>query len=295
MPKNIYYKATYNFKCRDQTYQVGKTYTSDQLKICNSGMHFCKQMICVLDYYKYNKDFVLLEVEILGKIVSEGTKHATNKLKVLREIPFSEYSLKFKHLVFDAFRNIIRIKNKYNGGQKVFIYDNYGNLIKSWLETKEGKKKLHLCEYTYDSRGNILTKQSSDAGTTTYTYDECGNMLSEEINGRICRELTYDTRGNILSIKTAGNLDIYTYDLKGNKVTEDHYDQKNNLTQHSELSYDKFGNLTRKKYIISSGYTQVSEYTYDSFRNKLTSVHTHGKSKHTIQLPKKCIITESDK
>ena len=62
------YKATKNMKCLDLTYEVGKTYSIDQLKICSHGFHFCREMKHVVDYYRPTEDFILLEVEALGEI-----------------------------------------------------------------------------------------------------------------------------------------------------------------------------------------------------------------------------------
>jgi hypothetical protein len=86
------YKATYNLKCRDQTYEVGETYQTNKLEICKSGFHFCKEMSDVLNYYSFNNDFLLIEVEILGDTQFSGNKGVTDKLKVLRIVPEEEWS-----------------------------------------------------------------------------------------------------------------------------------------------------------------------------------------------------------
>lgn len=52
------YKATFNLKCRDQTYVIGEIYTSDKLKICKSGFHFCNNMSDVLNYYLFDNRVV---------------------------------------------------------------------------------------------------------------------------------------------------------------------------------------------------------------------------------------------
>ena len=64
------YKATYNMKCLDLTYEVDKTYNISNINICNHGLHYCKEMKDVLEYYDYNNTFILLEIEDLGSCVT---------------------------------------------------------------------------------------------------------------------------------------------------------------------------------------------------------------------------------
>lgn len=90
------YKATYNQKCKKQQYNVGKTYTADKMKMCEYGIHFCKEMEDVLNYYPYSKDFVLLEIDVLGAVEYKDNKGVTDKIKVLRILPLEEYNDKLK-------------------------------------------------------------------------------------------------------------------------------------------------------------------------------------------------------
>jgi hypothetical protein len=90
------YKATYNLTCRDQIYEVGKTYQTDTLKICESGLHFCKEMSDTLKHYPIDRNFILIEVDILGDIIVDGDKGVTNKLKVLRIIPEEEWTFTYR-------------------------------------------------------------------------------------------------------------------------------------------------------------------------------------------------------
>tara|TARA_B110000495_G_C22912754_1_gene533074 strand:- start:617 stop:1051 length:435 start_codon:yes stop_codon:yes gene_type:complete len=122
------YKATYNYKCRDQEYKVGKTYSSDKMKLCNYGIHYCNELKDTLDYYPYTKDLVMLEIEVLGEIESNRDKSVTNKIKVLRVVPRDEW-------------NITR-----------FEFDDRGNMISETFP--EGD--IHL--YEYDERNNMISE-----------------------------------------------------------------------------------------------------------------------------------------
>ena len=50
------YKATYNMKCLNQAYKVGKTYISDKYELCRYGFHYCLQMEDTIGYYEYGFD-----------------------------------------------------------------------------------------------------------------------------------------------------------------------------------------------------------------------------------------------
>jgi len=151
----IAYKATRNFKCFNQEYKVGKTYTSDRMKICKYGFHFCQKMDNVLNYYTPSSDFILLEVEILGKVETRGDKSVTDKLKVLRVIPFEEYT--------DS------MKSRF----PTFEYDSRNNKISETYPT--GNKWT----YEYDERNNRISTTYSNGCKITFEYDERNNMISE--------------------------------------------------------------------------------------------------------------------
>ncbi len=218
----IAYKATYNYKCRKQTYKVGKTYTSDKLKICHYGIHYCNKMEDTLNYYTPNKDFVLLEVEILGDVETEGNKSVTNKLKILRVVELDEYpdSMKSRFLVYE--------------------YDDRGNMIS---ETYLNSRKY---TYKYDDRGNMISETEPDGDKYTYEYDDLNNKISrtnpigdkstceyDDLNNKISRTYVnglkyifeYDNRGNNISVTYAnGSKRTYEYDDRGNMISQTYPD-----------------------------------------------------------------------
>lgn len=40
-----------DLKCRDFQYEIGKTYETDEAKLCEKGFHFCEAPFDVLNYY----------------------------------------------------------------------------------------------------------------------------------------------------------------------------------------------------------------------------------------------------
>lgn len=58
--------------------------------VCNAGMHFCKVAADCFNYYNFNPDTHVAEVAAYGTVVEKGDKCATNKLEIIREIPWAE-------------------------------------------------------------------------------------------------------------------------------------------------------------------------------------------------------------
>ena len=57
---------------------------------CGQGMHFCKVAADCFNYYSFNPNNHVAEVAAYGEVVEEGDKCATNKLEIIREIPWAE-------------------------------------------------------------------------------------------------------------------------------------------------------------------------------------------------------------
>ena len=171
----IAYKATHNFKCRNQEYRVGKTYTSDKLQICKHGFHFCLKMEDTLNYYTYDKNFVLLEIEILGKTEFGDDKGVTDKMRVIRVVSPEEYNEEMR-------KNIT-----------IYEYDERGNLIS---ETFPNGEKW---TFEYDDKGNKISETYPNGDKYTYEYDDKGNLISETFPNGDKFTSEYDDKGNKIS------------------------------------------------------------------------------------------------
>ena len=82
-----------DWTCRDFKYEVGKTYEMKETPICcNNGFHFCTSLSDCFNYYSFNTNNKVAEIEALGEIdkSSDDTKHCTNKIKIVRELAWEE-------------------------------------------------------------------------------------------------------------------------------------------------------------------------------------------------------------
>jgi len=76
--------------CRGFQYEPGKTYEmDDKIKPCERGFHFCPKMADVFRYYD-KKSCRYAEVEAVGKVVEHGDKSVTNKIRIIRELTWTE-------------------------------------------------------------------------------------------------------------------------------------------------------------------------------------------------------------
>ena len=80
-----------DWTCRDKQYTCpGKFEEKGKLSLCNHGMHFCENAADCFNYYEFDCDNKVAEVIAYGTVLKEGDKSCTDKLEIVREIPWDE-------------------------------------------------------------------------------------------------------------------------------------------------------------------------------------------------------------
>ena len=81
-----------DWTCRKMQYEVGKTYEMDEsLVLCERGFHFCTSAARCFDYYNFDPQNHVAEVEAMGCVVGdEANKMCTNKIRIVRELTWEE-------------------------------------------------------------------------------------------------------------------------------------------------------------------------------------------------------------
>ena len=80
-----------DWTCRGKQYTCPGKFEEDVTPIqCRRGMHFCKKAADCFNYYLFDQNNKVAEVIAYGEVSEEGDKCTTNKLEVVREIPWSE-------------------------------------------------------------------------------------------------------------------------------------------------------------------------------------------------------------
>lgn len=68
----------------------GKFEEEGEIDVCNHGMHFCQTAADCFNYYSFNSENKVAEVIAYGEVRTDGDKSCTDKLEIVREIPWDE-------------------------------------------------------------------------------------------------------------------------------------------------------------------------------------------------------------
>lgn len=196
----IAYKGMeFNMTCRDFKYEVGKTYKTDKVKLCNCGFHACLNPQDVLDYYLEKEYSRYFKVKLSGKITQCSmwdTKVAATEIAILEEINIKELSnikewWKNENVLdllyfSDGFARVKRGDGLWN-----FIDKNGKILSDEWFKWaanfQEGfaiVQKITNSLYNFiDTKGKIL---SNEWFIDAYSYRD-GFARVQKANGECCK------------------------------------------------------------------------------------------------------------
>ena len=80
-----------DWTCKGFQYEVGKIFEENvEPSCCDKGFHFCEKASDCFSYYPFNSKNKVAEIIALGDVDSDGTKSCTNKIQIVREIPWDE-------------------------------------------------------------------------------------------------------------------------------------------------------------------------------------------------------------
>ena len=80
-----------DFTCRGFQFEVGKTYRHEgDIGLCRAGFHFCRKAADCFNFYGFDPNNKVAEIEAIGLVESDEVKSVTNEIKIVREIPWSE-------------------------------------------------------------------------------------------------------------------------------------------------------------------------------------------------------------
>ena len=90
-PVKAYKVFNSDFTCRDFQYEIGKTYKhKGEISLCSEGFHACLQAVDCFNYYSFNPENRIAEVELSGNIINGDDKSVSSVIKIVREIKWEE-------------------------------------------------------------------------------------------------------------------------------------------------------------------------------------------------------------
>ena len=80
-----------DWTCKGFQYKVGETYIHNgNIEMCGSGFHFCQKASDCFSYYQFDSNNKVAEIEAIGLVETSGNKSVTDKIVIVREIPWQE-------------------------------------------------------------------------------------------------------------------------------------------------------------------------------------------------------------
>ena len=80
-----------DWTCRGFQYKVGKTYKhSGKIEMCGAGFHFCQRISDCFNYYDFNSNNKVAEVEAIGHIETRDNKSVTDEITIIKELTWHE-------------------------------------------------------------------------------------------------------------------------------------------------------------------------------------------------------------
>ena len=80
-----------DWTCRGFQYKVGETFIHDgNIEMCGKGFHFCQKASDCFNYYGFNSNNKVAEVEAIGLVETCGNKSVTDKITIVREVSWQE-------------------------------------------------------------------------------------------------------------------------------------------------------------------------------------------------------------
>lgn len=80
-----------DWTCRGFKYEVGKTFVHNgNIEMCGAGFHFCQKISDCFNYYNFDSNNKVAEVEAVGLVETSEDKSVTDKIRIVREISWLE-------------------------------------------------------------------------------------------------------------------------------------------------------------------------------------------------------------
>jgi|GEM_PF-3214627 RHS repeat-associated core domain len=115
----------------------------------------------------------------------------------------------------------------------------------------------------YEWSNNTLESMKNAKGTTAYTYDSRGNVLTrtrDSSSGELVETMTYDDYNQVLTYRDGGGHNTnYSYDVKGNLLSTSDPD----IQESNGRKYDQYGNVIEYSPRVSGRANLISNGSFE--------------------------------
>ena len=183
--------------------------------------------------------------------------------------------------------------NAYMGSDRplrsLFTYDDKGNVTEQiWYDSADQLKGKTV--YTYDANGNLIEELSSNGVRVVFTYDSRNNKIRRQVfdiakneggrmfgavektvryfydrANRLTQVASYSPKGSpVWNPSLQAHRITYTYDRKGQTVSQAIFNGDNSLRTKTQYLYDSIGRVVKEiLYTAKDRITQVYRYSYE--------------------------------
>ena len=185
-----------DWTCRGYQYEIGKTYEiAESPKCCKVGFHFCEKLIDCFNYYSFDPNNKVAEIEAIGEIDFDDTnsKCCTNKIVILKELKWNEVldmcnsgKGNSGHHNSGNYNSGNCNSGNYNSGYYNSGHHNSGNCNSGYCNTNSPKVRMfnHETEFNFNDESIVRFKEILFDCPQSYEYSDFidkSEMSEEEI------------------------------------------------------------------------------------------------------------------
>lgn len=181
----------------------GKFEEEGELDVCGHGMHFCQTAADCFNYYSFNSENKVAEVIAYGEVRTEGDKSCTDKLEIVREIPWDEV-LRIVNLgknCTGCWNTGDWNKSSFNTGcfntveQKIMLFNKPSDMTyRDWYESdarwllnqipKDVVEWIYSEDMTDEEKAEHLTHETTGGYLKVLDESECGQLWWGSLSDR---------------------------------------------------------------------------------------------------------------
>ena len=179
-----------DWTCRGKQYACPGKFEEDvELSVCGRGMDFCGCLADCFKYYDFDPNNKAAEVVAYGKVVMENDKYVTDKLEIVREIPWEE---------------VIKLVNSGDCNSGNYNSGNYNS-----GDCNSGNCNSGDCNSGNYNSGNYNSgnRNSGDCNSGNYNSGDCNSddCNSGDCNSGNCNSGNYNSGNRNSGNRNSGN------------------------------------------------------------------------------------------